>query len=280
MKNQSIRLRSGGQALVLVLLSLAVVLTIVLYVVSRSVTDIAVSTRQEESIRAFSAAEAGIEKVLVTSSSTGLITIGDANYNANVTDFSAGTKTFNYPIQLSSGDSMTVWFMAHDVNGDLTSSGAFTGSQMKVCWGKTGTSDSNLATPAIEVTVYYQPTPGVFNVARAVSDPYSGRTPPNSFDTAGGSCTISGVNYAFSKTIALPSGELQFARIKMLYNTVISHGIGIDVDSNLPSQGQDINSTGVAGGSNRRISVFQSWPKIPSIFEYSIYDGNSSGLTK
>ncbi len=278
--------RESGQALVLVLLSLSVVLTIVLYVVSRSVTDIAVSTHQEESVRAFSAAEAGVEKVLVTSSSTGLTAIGDANYDANVTDFAEGTKFFNYPIQLSSGDSMTIWFMAHDASGNLTSSGAFTGNQMKVCWGKPNT-PSDLYTPAIETIVYYESTPGdptTIKVARTTSDPFSGRTKPNSFDTAGGSCSISGVNYAFSKVVALPSGRLQFARIKMLYNTVINHEIGVDVNfpgnSSLPSQGQDIDSTGVAGGSNRRISVFQSWPEIPSIFEYSIYSYGSGGLTK
>ena len=49
----------SGQALLLVLLGMAVVLTIVLSILSRSVTDIAVTSREEEALRAFSAAEAG-----------------------------------------------------------------------------------------------------------------------------------------------------------------------------------------------------------------------------
>ena len=38
---------NAGQALVLVLLSLAVVLTLVLFILSRTITDIAVSTSEE-----------------------------------------------------------------------------------------------------------------------------------------------------------------------------------------------------------------------------------------
>ena len=53
------RLQSG-QALLIVLLGMAVVLTMVLSVVSRSVTDIQLTTRDDEALRAFSAAEAGV----------------------------------------------------------------------------------------------------------------------------------------------------------------------------------------------------------------------------
>ncbi len=45
----------------LVLLSMSVVLTLVLFILSRSITDIAVTTSQEEAVRAFSAAEAGVD---------------------------------------------------------------------------------------------------------------------------------------------------------------------------------------------------------------------------
>ena len=57
-----------GQALLIVLLTLAVTLTVVLSVVSRSVTDITVSTYEEDALRAFSAAEAGIEEALLKGS--------------------------------------------------------------------------------------------------------------------------------------------------------------------------------------------------------------------
>jgi len=57
-----------GQAVLIVLLSLSVVLIVVMFVVSRSITDISLSTKEENSLRAFSAAEAGIERALVIGS--------------------------------------------------------------------------------------------------------------------------------------------------------------------------------------------------------------------
>src|SRR6185369_13919907 len=99
----------SGQALVLVLLSLAVVLTLVLFILSRSITDVAVSSRQEESVRAFSAAEAGIEKSLVIGTGSTSV-IGDANYSSSVLSYAEGTQDLVYPINLSSGDTSTTWF--------------------------------------------------------------------------------------------------------------------------------------------------------------------------
>ena len=61
--------KSSGQAVLLVILGMAVVLTIVLSVVSRSVTDVSVTKVEEDSSKAFSAAEAGIEKLLIGGSS-------------------------------------------------------------------------------------------------------------------------------------------------------------------------------------------------------------------
>lgn len=54
----------SGQVVLIVLLVMVVVLTIGLSLISQSVTDISISKDEEESIRAFSAAEAGIEAAL------------------------------------------------------------------------------------------------------------------------------------------------------------------------------------------------------------------------
>lgn len=290
---------SSGQALVLVLLTLAVVLTLVLFVLSRSITDVAVSSRQEEGVRAFSAAEAGIERALVIGTG-GSSLLGDSSYSSTVTSVGEGTKVFNYPINLASGDSFTTWFSAHDTDGNLICDGThpcFTGDKIHVCWGKVGTASGTITTPALEVSVFYLTTLGDFStikIARAAFDPNSGRTVSNSFDTAdSGACTIDGVSYAFQKTLqfsdlGIPIGSyqnpggLEFIRTRMFYNSDQNHPIGIDVnfaaDSVLPSQGQNIESTGTAGESNRRIEVFQSWPEVPSIFEYAVF--SSTGLTK
>lgn len=298
-------MQQGGQALVLVLLSLAVVLTLVLFILSRSITDIAISSRQEESVRAFSAAEAGIEKSLVIGTGTNQ-EFSDANYTSTVSDYAESTSDYVYPINMASGDTFTTWFSAHDTDGNLlcdathpcfysTSPGS--SNFVKVCWGKPGSSSTNTTTPAIELSVFYESTPGnaaTTMIGRSVLDPYPARTSENLFDAADvATCTISGVSYAFQKNLtyndfALPTsafqsqGGLQFMRTRMFYNSDTSQPIGVSVNfagnSTLPSQGQSIVSTGVSGESNRRLEVFQGWPEVPSVFDYSVY--SSVGLTK
>jgi len=278
-------LYESGQALVLVLLSLSVVLTVVLFVLARSVTDISTSTEQADSVRAFSAAEAGIEKALITGSNYTNVSIGNnALYSVTVSDYSEGQTTFNYPSVLLSGDTMTLWFWSHNQDGSLAVSctaaaPCFTGNSLKICWGKD--SSKNGTTPAIEVSVYYETTPGdlsTVRIGRGTYDPYkSGRITQNSFaDFDGDGCTIDQTTYGFRKTInslsadlGVPAGSrLLFAKIRMLYNTSVGQNIGFDVSSSgstLPSQGQEIVSTGSAGStgteSNRRVSVFKGWPE-------------------
>lgn len=286
----------SGQALVLVLLGLAVVLTLVLFILSRSVTDIAVSSRQEESVRAFSAAEAGIEQALVIGTGAGSTTIGNATFSSNVTALAEGQNFFNYPISLNSGDTATTWFVAHNADGITTCSGAkpcFKGTEVNICWGNPGTSSGTATTPAVEVSVFYEVTPGdpaTARIARGVFDPNSGRTASNLFSSPdAGGCSIDGVSYTFQKNISfsalgIPAGSysaengLQFARIRMLYNSDQNQAVGVSVSSPLPSQGLGVVATGTAGQSNRRINVFQGWPEAPSVFDYAIY--SSTGLTK
>ncbi len=272
----------SGQALVLILLSLSVVLTIILYVLSRSVTDISISTQQNDSVRAFSAAEAGIENALITGVGTGGdVTIGDATYSVEV--LNSGSTTFNYPDSMLSGDTMTLWFVSHKSDGSLTCGSGypacFTGNTVKVCWGKSGTSSSGTSTPALEVSVYYESIPGDLSsikVVRSTYDPNASRISSNSFGSAVTSlCTIDGIGYAFQNTITLSelggvsfnNNGLLFAKIKMLYNTDVAHPIGFSASEALPSQGLEVVSTGTSGAgssqSNRKISVFQGWAEFP-----------------
>lgn len=277
----------SGQALVLVLLSLSVVLTIVLFILSRSVTDITTSTVQSDSVRAFSAAEAGVERALVAGGTfTG--SIGGASYTVSASSATGGTF-FNYPITLMSGENSTLWFVSHDSNGNIVCSAGspcFTGNLLKVCWGNPGTSSSVSTTPALEVSIYFENTPGdlsTIRIGRKIYDPNSTRILSNAFTAPdSGNCQINGMNYSFQKLITLsdlgiPVGSssiqngLIFAKMRMIYNTDAGHLIGADAnlagDTLLPSQGINIVSTGVSGvggdASNRRVNVFKGWAEFP-----------------
>ena len=284
-----------GQALVLVLLSLAVVLTLVLFILSRSITDIATSSRDEEAIRAFSAAEAGIEKALVIGVGSSTTQIGDATFSADVSGFAEGLSAFTYPINLASNDSATLWFASHDTDNNLVcdvTHPCFSGNTLKVCWGKGGTSSSSGTTPAVEVSIFYATSPLDFStvrIARAAFDPNTGRS--NNFsDPDNGGCTIGSESFAFQKTVTLSSlgipagsygvdGGLLFAKLRMFYNSDESHTAGFDVNfagnDTLPSQGLLVNSTGSSGEANRRLEVFQAWAEVPPIFDSVVFSGGS-----
>lgn len=288
----------SGQALLLVLLSMAVALTLVLSVFSRTISDVKISSQDESSLRAFSAAEAGVEQALVVGSSTGTVPIGDASFSANVSDFAEGQETFVFPYPFVSGEPAVVWFVSHDLSGNLTCSGkpCFRGSKIKICWG-----DNTVAPiPALEASIIYLDTAGTYStarIARAVFDANAaGRIPPNNFVNPGGSCEIGTNSFRYSTTLnfssSLPpfftpsvpydtTNKLQFMILKLLYNNT-SHHIGVDVtgsNSTLPAQGQLIESSGTSGDTNRRIEVFQGYGELPIAFYSAIY-AKVGGLVK
>lgn len=284
----------SGQAIVLVLLSLSVVLTIVLFALSRSVSNIATTTQQSDSVRAFSAAEAGVENALITGAAASG-TIGGATYNVQV--LSQGSTSYNYNPPLLSGETMTLWFVSHESDGKIVCSAqkpCYTGSYLNVFWGSPGTAANASTTPAIEVTVYYATDPASVlsgasyasvQVARATYDPNTTRQGSNKFDSASsGSYTVDGKSYAFFKTInwtdispSINSNGLLFAKVRLVYNST-AQPIGFSVGSGtLPSQGLEIVSQGSVNSgtttSNRSVYVFQSWADYP-FSGFSLYYPN------
>ncbi len=267
----------SGQALVLVLLSLAVVLTIVLFILSRSITDVSISSNESQAISAFSAAEAGVERALVVGSApAGSVQVGDASYEASVTSVASGARMFLYPVELNSGDTMTLWLNSQDASPD------YNGNTLKVCWAKPGTPSGSATTPAVEVSLVYG-TGATVRVFRQTSDPYTSRSPGNSFSAESGSLTINGVVYPFCTTLNNISslGTLQFATVRMFYNTNTSQPVAFDSTSDswlFPAQGIKVESSGTAGQSSRKVEVFQGWPEVPNVFQYGLY--SPAGITK
>ena len=299
-------MRESGQALLIVVLSLAVVLTVVLSILARSVTDIKLSTGSEESLRAFSAAEAGIERALIAGSGTvtcdgvSCLDYGGASLTASVTEVGEGDTSFANPTPILSGETALFWFVAHDADGSLTCSGGnncFTGSRVDVCWGKDGTGASSSTTPAVEISVIYS-DPAVsggdysnLKVARETADPYAGRLPDNSFSApSAGGCSFGGEDFEFKKTLnfttlGIPATSynnengLQYLVVRMLYNTVESHTVGVSVPAGLlPAQGTLVESSGTSGEANRKINVFQGFGEPPLPFGAVIF--SPTGITK
>lgn len=299
-----------GQALLLVLLAMSVVLVVSLSVVSRSITDVSVTSREEDSTRAFVAAETGVERALIVGNTSCVPGAGDpscpeAGYSATVVGVGSGSGDINYPVAINSGDSAPIWFVAHDSAGNIICNAAnpcLAGDRIKVCWGQSGT-PIGAVTPALEVTIFYANTPGSYattRIAKGGYDPNPGRG-NNFLAPDAGTCSISGKSYQFQKTIVFGAGAgqlnipnpvytspnqgLLFAKLRLLYNNV-GHEVGVTttgigfVGTNplFPSQGLDVTSTGSSGDANRKLRVFQGFSEPPAIFDSLIY--SNTGVTK
>jgi len=96
-----------GQAALIVTLVVIVGLTVAVAVISRSVTDVGVSTQEEDRARSFSAAEAGVEDALRQDLSTiagGNFQVGGQETTTNYTV----TKLTNVTARIDPGQVLTI----------------------------------------------------------------------------------------------------------------------------------------------------------------------------
>lgn len=291
-----------GQALIVVLLVMSVVLTIALSVASRSITDISVSQKEESALRAISAAEAGAERALVAGSGSNCATgscLPNAQFSATVTTLAEGVRDYVIPVNLSSGDMGSIWLVAHDSNNNLVCSSAnpcFTGDTLRVCWGNSGTSGSSITTPAVEISIFYASGDiSTAKIARITADPNNSRRSDNQFGNAGGACVIDAKSFAFSKDITLSSLNVatranatsfagpMFVRLRIIYNTDQAHAAGLSANypgnGVLPVQGVKIESLGESGEAKRKVIVSRPYSDIPPVFDFGIFSG-ASALSK
>ena len=242
--------RSAGQAVIFALLLTAVVITVGLAVVSQSIVDVKTSTQSQETVKAFTATEAGIEKSLAfalvapdpTLTQTG--SVGTAQYSARVVRLGYQQHHYTLPRNMVSGDAQTLWLVSHDPStGNLSCSGGLlcatlstTNSSFDVYFGR---SPAAGPLPALALDIYYKTNPatsdyGDVEIARATFDPDSTRrTTKNNFGealTAGPYVTSYGETYAYKARVDVGPGGLQvptfntenglqMIRARILYST-------------------------------------------------------------
>lgn len=288
-----------GQVLLLVLLAMAALATMTLSVVSRSVSEVSVTTREEESLRAFSAAEAGVEEALVnptvgTSISRELeVPLGGndavvSTYSADIETYPENPQQFAYPFEMLSGEAATVWLVTK--NGDTIApcgSGTCFNGTLTLCWGKPGATG---AAPAVLVNVIYSTASG-YASAPIAFDPdvnrRSGANPnmflaPDSGSCSGGS-SIAGQNYLYRANVDLGglgvAGTPILMRVAMLYNESTPQIFGVSTSSgSFPTQGRRVSSEGQAGEATRRIDAFLLNPEMPYMFDAALY--SEGGISK
>ena len=276
--------RQRGQAILIVVLVMAIALTIGLAIISRSITDVRVSRQEEESARAFSAAEAGIEKTVALGLSSGTFTLNGQEVNYNVVSSGiggSGVTEILFSEQLKSGEVQSVWLVNHDADGDLDPSSYYQGATINFYWGNESTADDEVTTPALEATLVYQES-GSFKIKRAVFDPSTAsRKGSNNFSDAGAGATIDSEVLAFGASLDV-AGIPYLLRLKLLYNESETHYVAVSspASESLPSQGTCYQSSATVVGSDisRKIEQCRFYDVPPALFDYVLYSGQ--GLTK
>jgi len=266
--------KNSGQALLIILLVMAVGLTVALAVVSRSVTDVGVSRQEEESARVFSVAEAGIEEALKSGAVPpgGVVEIG--GIRATVTQSNLGNASdFVFPGEYSAGDIQTLWLVEHGQGGSLDLNNPpspYTGNSLDIYWGKPG----NTTIPALEVTLFYNQ--GGIKIKRWALDPDNSRRSNNGFDSAdSGDFLVGGKTFKYKKTLSLQcnTNVCYALRLRLLYNTE-EEILGAKAPSGtIPSQGVCFESTASpqGGGVTRKVRQCQLHKAPPGIFDYVLY---------
>ncbi len=256
----------SGQAVVVVVLVLGIILTIGISVAMRGVTEVNVSTTQKESTIALEAAEAGVEQALggyVTTTATG--TTANASFDVTRTDIAAGQTSYIVPYKLDRGDVATVYMTG------------FTGTNVCVYWG-----ENNTDSGAVEVILYSTNgtsySTGRYGVDRDPAVHGNGFASPN----AHANCTLvfpaNKTYISLATDLGMPGGYSPvMLRIRPLYNAnpvsiAVSNGTGAAV---FPSQGSEIYSTGRTADVAQRVKASALNTDLPFMFDAAVFSGGS-----
>ncbi|HUW21748.1 MAG TPA: hypothetical protein VMW41_03680 [Candidatus Bathyarchaeia archaeon] len=278
-----------GISTVLILGIIAVLVTIVVPLVSRSVVDIRITQQQEEQSRAFSAAETGLDKALIGEPLEGEVG-EDISYQVTATG-KGGSDLFIYPKVLEKDFPITVWLMEHegtefdaglplDFTGDH-----YQGGTLGLFWGAVGTVDNSDQTPAIETVLFYQDNLGNYKTERYLFDPFVTRRAINNFQApdTGGPYLVGSQQLQFTKSnISLPCDDgpnvyCYALRLRLLYSDN-PHPVALEGNSEIiPRQGQCYESVATVqtSGITSRVQRCLFYKDFPAVFDFVLFSNYS-----
>lgn len=274
---------SQGQILIVILLIMVVALAIGLSVATRSLTNLRVSTQSEFSQRAFSAAEAGIEKALGSGNAnfadTFTVDVGGSTVDVNVT-----SQSLKYvETILSSGG-------VQEIKVD-TAAGR-TGDTLYVYFGNAAAGSDEITNhPSIEYTMVDVDAAG--NVTVPANGKGALNTPSSNHGGNGfavssappvGFTSPSGKTFQARASITL-NANTKIVRIRAVYNTTTlyvepgpSTTIPDQVDVTVSKAQVPIGEEAGQSNLTRAVQVSKSKPALPAIFDYVLF--GATGIVK
>jgi hypothetical protein len=271
--------RNSGQIVVFVLLIMLLGLTVGLSITSRTLSDLKQSNITDQSARAFSAAEAGIEQALRQDlsglvGSNNQITIGSQNLG-NYTVSQNTTSSYTPDSPIAANDVISI-----NLDSNPAGSGWNTAGQLLINWSKSTEvygSDCAAEPPnyaALELS-FYTRDGSTYGVTRMAFNPSCGSSlsTTNYFSSSNTGDTIGPTTY-ISKVTVTPPTYTRLLRIKPIYQNA-SLAIQPTNGAQLPAQAYTVTATGVVGDTQRLVQVTRTIGSLPSIFDYVLFSGSS-----
>lgn len=258
-KNQAGRAcQQAGQTLVIILLTMVLALSIGIAVSTRFTTGLRSYIRTDDSYRAISAAEGGIERVL---------TYSDSILEEYITNNSCDTNCqFSFPNGSSSQVNISYLGSTSDPylsnlniqeSYQIVLSGYPSGSYVDVCW----EGNASIVASYVYLNTTYQQKAYAVN---SVGSSYA-----NGFNEA-----LS--NHGYTNCFRVDTtGTPSLLRLKTLYEDTSAYIIPAGGQV-LPRQGYLIESTGTFNEAIKKISVSKTFKSLPVIFDYVLYQKSST----
>ncbi len=292
-----------GQIVILLLLTMLVALSIGLVVTQRSLTDLSTSTQSEQASRAFSAAEAGLERSLTAAENSNISDVipesqlnnqASADYKATDYQPSRVNQALEYPPLGKEG--VAQFWLANPLSPNLDP--IYTNSSLNLYFGNPTTA-SNDKPGAVITIITKSKTTGALSAIKKYFDSDDTRVTSKFNEVVDGqnprTCSSTGVttlstNYVSSSFYCRALVDIRsctdnpdcypvVARARILYsnsNQKIALGPNTTFGNNktvnyLPRQANLYSATGRAGQSEKRLQVFREKKVIPYFFDYAIF---------
>jgi hypothetical protein len=291
---------SRGQVIIILLLVMLLALSIGLAITQRSTNDLATSSQTEQSTRAFSAAEAGLEKAVQqgTTVSTQAVPLGNQTsaeiVNSGFVPVPGSGIALEYPpigketiaqVWLSdpanpqynySRSSFNLYFGNSPIGGFNTTSNIHPAVEVNIV---TCTATSGVCSQYQNQRYYYDSI--VRNPANNFSNPSSVpqrvlcNNPSINTILANNSQFACGVLVDISNCV-VPSCIPQVVRIRLLYaNTSQKIAVAPIAGAALPPQVELYTSKGKAGQTEKALQLFRVKEMVPSWIDFAIFSVNN-----
>lgn len=281
--------RQSGQILLVVVLTMIVALTVGLSIAARVVTELKISKQNEESQRAFQAAEAGIQQTLESKLSiidpTKLE--NNAKFSTEFKDNSGSVIEVNNGLDVDQSVGADVWlsdYSTTQLNLFANPMGGGNPVNITMYWGdSTQTSclsSGDKVAPAIEV-VLLKGTVANPSIQKSIYETAgcgSSNRITNAVEGTAGTYTVGTDGIQFRNKASLlfgnPASSLSQGLIMKVIPIFNSTKIAFESNTpnvSFPSQGSRVDSTGTSGDTARKVEYFQSNPQLPlEVFPYSL----------